>query len=57
MLPRCRRRDPPYYVPEGDAPLSIHATRERERERERERGQNRREGGRKGGRTFASYLS
>ena len=25
-LPRCRRRDPPYYVPEGDSPLSLHAT-------------------------------
>ena len=25
-LPRCRRRDPPYYVPEGDSPLSLQAT-------------------------------
>ena len=25
-LPRCRRRDPPYYVPEGDSPLSFQAT-------------------------------
>ena len=25
-LPRCRRRDPPYYVPGGDSPLSLHAT-------------------------------
>ena len=24
-LPRCRRRDPPYYVPEGDSTLSLHA--------------------------------
>ena len=25
-LPRCRRLVPPCYVPEGDSPLSLHAT-------------------------------
>ena len=25
-LPRCRRRVPPCYVPEGDSPLSLLAT-------------------------------
>ena len=28
-LPRCRRRDPPYYVPQEDSPLSLHARRRR----------------------------
>ena len=27
-LPRCRRRVPPCYVPEGDSPLSLLATEE-----------------------------
>ena len=25
-LPRCRRRVPPYHVPAGDSPLSLHTT-------------------------------
>jgi hypothetical protein len=34
-LPRCRRRGPPYYVPEGDSPLSLQATARRRRRRRR----------------------
>ena len=29
-LPRCRRRVPPYHVPAGDSPLSLHATGQEE---------------------------
>ena len=29
-LPRCRRRDPPYYVPDGDSPLSLQEEEEEE---------------------------
>eukprot|EP00802_Teleaulax_amphioxeia_P015583 Tamp_15674.p2 GENE.Tamp_15674~~Tamp_15674.p2 ORF type:complete len:239 (-),score=43.21 Tamp_15674:809-1471(-) len=32
VMNKCRRRDPPFYVPEGDPPLSLQATAQLEEE-------------------------